>query len=395
MKLTDELIDFIQKHEQDDTARLLLNASRYPEVDIPFVVEQIVARRQIKEKLPTWYANRGLLFPAKIAAEQCSSEQTANYKQLLIADTDHLCDLTGGLGIDSYYFSKKAQRVTYIERFESYADAARTNFATLDAGNITVLSGDGEKLASEVGDVDVYYLDPARRGESNKRMFALSDCEPDLTALLPHLLQHAPKVIAKISPMVDISHTLALLPETTAVHVLSVRNECKELLFVLEGETRRQEPTITCVNSKASGETEAFTFTPEEERESEVTHTDTVGSYLYEPNASLLKAGAFKVLTQRLPVSKLHQNSHLYTSGVLVEDFPGRAFRVEEVMPFSSTLCRKIAKELPQANITVRNFPLTVEALRSKTRIKDGGATYLFATTLANNERVLIRTRKA
>lgn len=395
MKLTEELIAFIEMHSQDDPTRLLLNASRYPEVNIPFVVEQITARRQIREKLPAWYANKALVFPSKLAAEQCSSEQTACYKQALVDADDHVCDLTGGLGIDSYFFSQKARKVTYIERFADYAEAARLNYGVLGVNNITVVNGYGEDCLDQVGKVDVFYLDPARRGEGNKRVFALSDCEPDLIRLYPRLLDLAPKVIAKISPMADIMHTWGLLPETAEVHVVSVRNECKELLFILKRGCAKDKPVqIVCVNLHANGKSDRFVFSPEEERTMAPVLSDVVGSYLYEPNASLLKAGAFKVLTTAYPVKKLHVNSHLYTSDSRVENFPGRIFEVEEVLPFSSALCKKIAKDLPQANITVRNFPLTVDALRKKTRIRDGGSVYLFATTTADNKQVLLKTHK-
>lgn len=394
MKLTEEQIAFIEEHSQADAARLLLNASRYPDMDIPFVVEQIIARRQIKDKLPAWYANKALVFPSKIAAEQCSSEKTARYKQLLINESDHICDLTGGLGVDSYYYSLKAKKVTYIERFANYTECARGNFMTLGTENITVINGNGEELAKDINAVDVYYLDPARRGGGNKRVFALSDCEPDLTLLYPVLLEYAPMLIAKISPMADIMHTLSLLPETTEIHVVSVRNECKELLFKMERESQGHPLQIICVNFLPDGGIERFVFSPEEERSATPEFAETVGKYLYEPNASLLKAGAFKVLTAAYPVSKLHVNSHLYTSETLIEDFPGRAFQVEDIMPFSSALSKRIAKELPQANITVRNFPLTVEALRKKTKIKEGGDTYVFATMLADDTKVLIKATK-
>ncbi len=395
MELTEKLIAFIEEHSEADTSRLLLNAARYPGIDIPFVVEQITARKQIKDKLPGWYANKRLVFPSKIAAEQCSSEQTALYKQSLIKETDQLCDLTGGLGIDSYYFSLKAKTVTYIERFAHYAETARLNYESLGVKNITVLNGDGAELSKEIKPVDVFYLDPARRGDGNKRVFALSDCEPDLTALYPALLESAPKIIAKISPMADIAQTLTLLPETTEVHVVSVRNECKELLFIIEREKEEPLPVhIICVNFPVNGEPERFSFSPEEERNTLPVFAETIGKYLYEPNASLLKAGAFKVITAKYPVKKLHINSHLYTSDVLVADFPGRFFQVEEVMPFSSALCKKIAKNIPQANITVRNFPLTVDALRKKTKIKEGGDVYLLATTLTDESKVVVKTNK-
>lgn len=394
MKLSENSVTFIDEHLQDDISRLLLDAKRYPDMDIPFLAEQIVARRKVVDKLPGWSACKAIVYPSRLAAEQCSSELTARYKQRLIGEDVHLCDLTGGLGVDSYYFSLKAKSVTYIERFEQYAEAARDNFSLLGAANITVIAGNGVELAAGIPGVDVFYLDPARRGEGNKRMFALADCEPDLTALLPMLLQSAPKVIAKISPMADISHTLGMLPEATSVHVLSVRNECKELLFVLERDRAHNDVELFCVNLNPNGEEEMFVFTPEVERNTKAAYADAVGGYLYEPNASLLKAGAFKVLTEAFPVAKLHKSSHLYTSDQPVYGFPGRKFRVVEVLPFSSGMAKRLANDMPQANITVRNFPLTADALRAKTKIKDGGDVYLFATTLANEDKVLIKAKK-
>ena len=248
MKQTDEFRRFVKEHAGDDLTRLLLSASRYPSIDVPFAVDQIASRRQIKEKLPLWYANDDLLFPSKISAEQCSSEQTAFYKQRLVKEDETLCDLTGGLGIDSYYFSRKVRQVTYIERFPAYCEAARNNFSALGVDNITVMEGDSTMLISQLPRTDVFYIDPARRGEGNKRVFALQDCDPDLPALLPELFRHAPKVIAKLSPMADIRLTLELLPGTVEVHVLSVKNECKELLFVVERDASVTSPVIHCIN---------------------------------------------------------------------------------------------------------------------------------------------------
>lgn len=394
MKQTEEFRKFVKEHAGDDLTRLLLSASRYPSIDVPFAADQIAARRQIREKLPSWYANDALLFPSKISAEQCSSEQTALYKQRLVAESDTLCDLTGGLGIDSYYFSRKARQITYIERFPAYCDAARNNFSALGVDNITVVEGDSSELASRLPRVDAFYIDPARRGEGNKRVYALQDCEPDLPALLPELFRHAPKVIAKLSPMADIQQTLELLPETTEVHVLSVKNECKELLFVMECETAVTLPVIHCINYDSSGREEAFAFTLQDERSEILQLADRIGRFFYEPNASLLKAGAFKSVAVRFGLAKLHVSSHLYTSDTVVEDFPGRCFVVEEVYPFSGKLCKSLSKDIPQANMTVRNFPLSVEELRKRTKITDGGNVYLFATTLADSSKILVKCSK-
>ena len=393
--MTPALMAFIQAHLSDDPDRLLLSASRYPEIDMPFVVAQITARRQIKEKLPTWYQQEQLLFPAKIAAEQCSSEQTALYKQQLVTEGDTLCDLTGGLGIDSYYFSRRVKQVYYIERFPSYCEVARANMATLGARNVVVLEGDSTQWLDQLPAIDVFYVDPARRGEGNKRMFALSDCEPDLTQLLPRLLAKAPRVIAKLSPMADLRQTLALLPTTQAIHILSVKNECKELLFVIGREPRESAVPIHCVHlTKQAASDECFVCSLEAEQQAASHLATTLRRYLYEPNASVLKAGAFKQVACQFPVEKLQVSSHLYTSDHYLDQFPGRRFEVDEVIPFHSKSCKQLAGQSLQANVTTRNFPLTVEALRKKCRIREGGDIYLFATTGPKEEKLLIRTHK-
>lgn len=393
MNPTDELQKFVKEHAGDDLMRLLLSASRYPSIDVPFAVDQIAARRRIKEKLPSWYACDALLFPSKLSAEQCSSEQTARYKQRLVNGDEALCDLTGGLGIDSYYFSRCVNHVDYIERIPSYCEVARHNFLVLGADNINVIEGDCMSIVPSLPRVDVFYIDPARRGGAGQRVYALQDCEPDLSAILPDLLLRAPKVIAKLSPMADIRQTLELLPHTTRIHILSVKNECKELLFVVERDAT-VSPALCCVNYDSSGGEETFVFTQEEEHAETLHVASRIRGFLYEPNASLLKAGAFKCVATRFPVEKLHASSHLYTSDTWVDDFPGRSFVVEEIYPFSGGLCKKLSKEIPQANITVRNFPLSVEELRRRTKIKDGADVYLFATTLADDTKVIINCRK-
>jgi hypothetical protein len=385
---------FTKEHAEDDLNTLLLSASRYPEIDVPFAVGQIGCRRRIRDKLPSWYANDALIFPSTLAAEQCSSEQTAVYKQRLIGADTHLCDLSGGLGVDSFFFSRKARRVTYIERIGTYCEAARHNFALLGAGNIDVWEGEATSLLRDLpASVDAFYIDPDRRGKDGKRLFALQDCDPDLTELLPALLQRAPKVIAKLSPMADLSHTLSLLPGTSSVHVLSVKNDCKELLFVIEREASPVSPPIHCIHFTGEREEEAFSFSLQEEKDAPLLCAGSPQSWLYEPNASILKAGGFKSIT-RLHVSKLHVNSHLYTSDHWLGGFPGRRFAVREVLPFSSKLCRNLRKSIPRAHISVRNFPLSAAALRARMQIAEGGEIYLFATILQKGEKVLIMCTK-
>ena len=387
--------EFCKEHASDDLDRLLLSASRYPGIDIPFVVDQLKARRQIKDKLPSWYRNDALVFPSRIAAEQASSEWTALYKQRWVGSSVRLCDLTGGLGVDSYSFSRKVREVVYVERSPSYCEAAIHNFKVLGANNIQVINADAIAFAEKAEGFDVFYIDPARRGEGDRRFFDLRDCEPDLTAVAPLLLRQAPQVIAKLSPMADIRETKASLPDVVAFHVLSVANECKELVVEMRrGAGAERDPSIECVNLLPGGNLECFSFSLREERDTVAPITGQVRTYLYEPNASILKAGAFKTVGARFGLSKLHVSSHLYTSDEWIADFPGRAFRVEEVLPFNHKLCKILAKTFPQANITTRNFPLSVVELRKRTRIIEGGEIYMFATTLADGSRVLIRTYK-
>ena len=386
---------FIREHAGDDLNRLLLSAARYPDVDVPYAVRQIAVRRQIRHKLPSWYANDCLSFPPGPAAEQCSSEQTALYKQRLASGAAHICDLTGGLGVDSFFLSRKAARLTYIERQESYCEAARRNFASLGATNIDVIQGDARLLLAGLPPtVDLFYIDPARRGGGGKRLFALRDCEPDLTDLLPALLERAPRVIAKLSPMADLRQSLALLPGTRQAHVLSVRNECKELLFVIERQTiAAPHAALHCIHFTAGGKEESFSFDFREEENASAPLAEAVNAWLYEPNSSILKAGAFRSVA-RLGVRKLHVNSHLYTSGRLLEDFPGRRFAVDRVLPFNNKLRKSLRASIPRAHIAVRNFPLTADELRKSARIADGGEIYLFATTLYDNSKALIVCRK-
>ncbi len=396
MELSPELKEFIRTHANDDTDKLLLSPHRYPGIDIPFAVDQILSRRQVREKLPDWYANGEIIYPSRLSTEQCSSELTGRYKQSLLKGTS-CCDLTGGLGVDSSFFAEKAERMTYIERFPAYCEAARHNFRALGINHIEIISADMREIADKL-QADTFYIDPARRADCNKRVFALTDCEPDIIQLKPILLEHAQRLIIKISPMADLEETLRLLPETREIHVVAVRNECKELLFILEGDTSCtdfQAVNIQAVNlNEQRNDRQQLNFTLAEEKEAPLQIASNVGSYLYEPHAAILKSGAFKTTALRHSVEKLHRHSHLYTSDTLHPEFPGRQFIVEEVMPFSGKLLKQIVKQIPHANITTRNFPLTVAEIRKRSHIKEGGDIYLFATTLADEQKVIIKTRK-
>lgn len=389
LPLSVPLQDFIAQHESDSAEDLLLHAQRYPEIDMAFAADQIIARRHIKAKLPLWYQNRDLVFPSRIAAEQCSSETTASYKQRLIKG-ERVCDLTGGLGVDCWYLAQKAREVIYVERNPEYCQAAAHNFKVLRTDNIRVINSDCREIADSV-QTDTFYIDPARRSDTNKRLFALGDCEPNILELKESLLRRSQRLIIKISPMADLTETLRLLPETVEIHILSVKNECKELLFILENTP--QEVQIHTRAFQPNG-CQAYSFPLREEKEASLLLAETPGTYLYEPNASLLKSGAFKSVAARYRLLKLHRHSHLYTSDTYCRDFPGRKFLIREGFPFTGKLLKQLRKHTPQANIAVRNFPLTVEQIRKTSGIAEGGDTYLFATTLADTRRFLFLCEK-
>lgn len=392
MPLSSEILHFVREHLDDDPNKLQFQKKNYPDNRVAIAVEQIRARERIRTKLPSWYANTAVFYPSELATEQCSSELTANYKARLVTG-DTLCDLTGGMGVDSYFFSRAASCVTYVEQNPLYCEAARYNFQILGTENIEVINGDATQVAGTLT-AESYYIDPSRRTRDNRRIFALADYEPNVLEIKEQLLAQGKRLIVKMSPMEDITAVASLLPETTDIHVLSVKNECKELLFVLEATPANKAITVHTVNFAADGTEQYFAFTPEEEKEAPRRLTDTVGKYLYEPNSSILKSGAFKLPATRYNLSKLHQHSHLYTGDTLVCDFPGRIFQVRQVFDFSSKWLKQIAKTLPKANITTRNFKISADEIRSRGKIKDGGNTYLFATTLNDGKAVIIQGEK-
>lgn len=344
MPLNPEISRFIREHLDDNPDQLLWKKNEYPDDRVVLAVEQIQARENIKEKLPSWYDCRDIFYPSKLSTEQCSSETTAPYKARL-ATGNSLCDLTGGLGVDTYFFSRQVDKVTYVDAMIVLRGCS-FQFLALGATNIEVIHADATTVASQVI-ADTYYVDPARRTTDNKRVFALTDYAPNVLEIKETLLQQGQRLIIKISPMADLSAVLQLLPETTDVHVVSVRNECKELLFVLDKTPINQAVNIHTVNFATDTE-QYFSFLLEEEKDAQPRYMSHIGSYLYEPNSSVLKSGAFKLVANRYGLEKLHPHSHLYTSDHLVADFPGRAFQVKEILDFSSKLLKQISRSTPK-----------------------------------------------
>ena len=442
--IADSVKEFIEKHLKDDVNRLAL--AKFPEgIDREFVIRQIHARQVLSKKLPSWAENDELVFPKKLSLEQCSSELTAKYKAELLSTKSHeitrrefsedscsladekriLIDLTGGMGVDTAFLSDNFDKTYYVEMQEELCEIAKHNFKVMNK-NIEVVNDNAEHFLTICDEVDCIYLDPARRDEYGRKMVSLHDCSPDVVELHDLLLKKAKRVLVKVSPMLDIEMVKKELKDITEIHVVAVRNECKEILICQRTTDNGQQ---TCENSEDCLQMIAvdlrenwnFAFTENEELEAQWTLADNVGRYLYEPGAACMKAGCFKLLSQRYGLDKLHRNSHLYTSDDLIPDFPGRIFEVVNVVPFdkktkkniwtldledAKTQRRKDAKKgseslslcdsatFKKANVAVRNFPLSAEELKKNLGLQDGSDFYIFGTTMKGEKKVVVLTKK-
>lgn len=391
MKLTQQQKDFIRQNEQHDIRELALklDKEKYRELNIEFVLTQISGRQTAKEKFPACYTNDGIIYPAHLSLEQASSETTANYKVSLIPEGCRtFVDLTGGMGVDFVVLSRRFTQSVYVEQDPELCRLASHNFATLGLRGIAIENTSSETFVERMPPADVVFLDPSRRDDAGRKVVRIEECSPDVLVILDVLIAKAKLVMIKFSPMLDISSAVRSLKKVSEVHVVSVENECKELLFLLSS---RIDETVYCaVNLDNGGNMETFRFTPEEERNLTIPFAKTIGKYLYEPNASILKAGAFKSVAQHFAVQKLHVNSHLYTSGNRIPAFPGRVFEVQDWFVPNKQNVKSLLSLTQKANIAVRNFPLSVAEIRKKTGLKEGGDVYLFATTVADGQKIWV-----
>ncbi|MEZ0538615.1 THUMP-like domain-containing protein [Fibrella arboris] len=397
--LSDADRTFITNHLNADVQSLLLRPpAGISGIRLRELAEQIQSRQKARTKLPAWYANPDLTFPPPLSVEQASSERTATYKASLVSGHS-LADLTGGMGVDTAAFARNMAQVVYVERTQSLAALTALNLSVLGLHTVSVQTGDGlDWLASQPEPLDWLYLDPARRdtraGRVGERVVGLTDCEPDVLTHLSLLLSKAQNLLIKTSPLLDIEATLRQLPTTRAVHTVAVRGEVKEILFVLgQQHLPSADVQMSAINLREQAEPHLFTYRRGNEATAPVLLADPA-AYLYEPNAALLKAGAFRLAGDRFGLSKLAPHSHLYTSDTLVADFPGRIFQVDAVCRADR---RSVLNHVPdeQVNLTVRNFPQSVAVLRKQLGLREGGSVYVFATTLRNGEKRLIVTRKA
>ena len=424
--INDNVKEFIKKHLNDDVNKLAL--SKFPEeIDKQFVIRQIQARQVLSKKLPSWAENDELIFPKKLSLEQCSSELTAKYKASLSTKCQEkvsenscdledkkriLVDLTGGMGVDTAFLSDNFDKTYYVEMQEELCDIARHNFKILNK-NIEVINDNAEHFLTTCGEIDCIYLDPARRDEYGRKMVSLHDCSPDVAELQDILFEKAKTVMVKLSPMLDIDIVKKELKNIKEIHVVAVKNECKEILLEIQ-KLRNSATQNLRILATDLREGWNFSFSEDEEQNAEWTLADKVGKYLYEPGVACMKAGCFKLLSQRFNIDKLHRNSHLYTSDVLLPDFPGRIFEVIDTFPFDkktkkeiSSRCQQISSEdfsatqqlgnsatLKKASVAVRNFPLSAEELRKNLGLQDGNEFYIFGTTMKGEKKIVILTRK-
>ena len=431
--------DFIRQHQDDDVRQLAFLGSKYPEVDMPFALDQIRGRKMARVKLPRWASLEGIIYPPHISMEQCSSESTALYKAELAArllglpasssgiemkaeNEIEFVDLTGGFGVDfSYIAAQLGVKSMYVERQAHLCEAAKENFERLGLKNAIVKNGDGIEvlhsflpkkddaasaddslgitydqprslLKTKLG-LKLIFIDPARRDDAGNKVVSLKDCTPDVTVLQEEMLSKADYVIIKLSPMLDWHRAISELSHVREVHIISVNNECKELLLVLSARNMGENLRIYCINDAQSFVCDELDMESSSVKIAPSTLEEM--QYLYEPNASLMKAGCFGVLSGRYDASMLSKNSHLFVSQAPIEAFPGRSFRIIAVSSFNKKELKRHLSGITKANIATRNFPLSVAELRKRLKLKDGGETYIFATTLSDESHVLVITEKA
>ena len=387
MEINESTRTYILRHQDEDVNALALRGSKDTSVNMPFALQQIAGRQKAKHKLPEFYANPDVLYPQQVSMEQCSSSATAQYKSGLFGGA-LMADLSGGFGVDTFAFARTFGQCHYVEPSPKLCDLVRHNAAVMGLQNIDIHKGSMEEVLPTLPAADLLYVDPSRRDRLGRRVVTIADCTPDLTQWKDRMLALSPLVLAKLSPMLDIQDTLRQLPETSAVHVVAVRGECKELLFLLS-RGWCAEPAIHAVNI-TDGHVDDFTFNNTEEREAAPAMASSLERYLLEPDAAILKAGAFKTVAVRHHLRKLHQHTHLYTCDQPPTNFPGRVFEVTEVVDFHKRSLGQQLKNIRQANVAVRNFPIGADNLRRKLNMADGGEVFLFGATTTDGLKLIV-----
>lgn len=399
----EKLLKFISDHYEDDISRLILDRKKYHEIDIDLAVNCIESRRKLKGKVQEWHDNPALIFPLKLSAEQCSSSATGRYKANLAEKIGvrTLADLTGGLGVDSWFFSQKAKTVIYNEMQAILCNASRHNFKTLGSENIIIknYTASIENLTEILGeDVDIVYIDPARRGEGGKKVFLIEDCTPDVLTLKNEIFRKVRHILIKLSPMADITMVCNRLGNTCReVHVVGTAGECKELLIWLDREWNN-EYTIVASELNTDGVTKAFTFKPSDEKSAIPTYGSSVGKFLFEPGKALMKAGAFNLISERCEISKLGRSTHYYTTdnSDTAESLKsyGKVFKIIEYQPLDKRNLKYFGKQYPKSEVTARNIPMDSVTLKKKMGITSGDDAHIFGLKSDTEANLLIAAKR-
>ena len=370
---------YIEDHKNDDIRKIILKNKVILGIPTAHLLDQISTRRKAQNKLPLYYNTPGIIYPRQEYLEQSSSEQTARFKAEIISSfAGHSvftgADLTGGYGVDTFFISRVVTKIHYIEPDNALLDLAAHSHSLLGAWNIEYHATIAEEFLKTPGPVDFIFVDPSRRTEAKRKVLHLEDSQPDVVQLASQIFLKTKLLIIKASPLFDIQAGLSKIPFVTEVYVVSVNNECKELLFVSE-EGKQITPQIKAVNIQDNEERQNFSFTLSEEQSQQITFGEPL-EYLYEPNASILKAGAFRTIATRFDLQKIHPSTHLYTAENALDSFPGRAFRIEALVRPDPEQLKKYFPDR-KANVTTRNYPLTPDELKKKTGLKDGGEKFL------------------
>ena len=420
---------FVREHRDEDVRQLALRGTKDPEVDLAFALQQIDGRKRAQEKLPSWAAVEGIVWPPHLSMEQCSSEQTARYKAEVAGSGGVFVDLTAGFGVDAAFIAQGFQKAVAVELQAELCAISSENFKLLGLHQIEVVNGNGVDYLHRMAPADLVFIDPARRDEHGGRTYGIADCTPNVLDFIDELLEKAQRVMIKLSPMLDWRKAVEDIGRqyVSAVHIVSVANECKELILEVKGwkgekvkksiGEEAKEMKVICVNLLSNGGREEFDLTIPNRR---LLHEDAIAysggeslrgirpprpdghpsysggerGYLFEPNASVMKAGSFEEIVARFPVTPLHQNSHLFVSDKEVPDFPGRGFVIERITSMNKRELKESLAGITQANIAVRNFPMSAEELRRRLKLRDGGDIYIFATTVENTGHRLLICRK-
>lgn len=388
-KLTQpEIQQYITNHAHLDISQLALTKNPFPELPWSELLNQIQAKKKAKDKLPTWYSTQNIIYPNKISIEQTSSETTATYKAQLI-NGNSLIDLTGGFGIDDYFFSKSINRVVHCEINEELSAIVAHNFKVLNCTNITTLNGDSTTVLKNLNQTfDWIYIDPSRRNDAKGKVFMLKDCLPNVPELLDFYFDYTNQIMIKTAPILDLSAAIKELQNCAEIHIVAVENEVKELLFILKKESKDILSIKTTNILKNKEDIFEFKYNSDVKP---ILYSHPK-KYLFEPNAAIMKSSGFEEVAHQFNLEKLHQHSHLYTFDE-PKELPGRVFKIQQVFEYNKSNMKQFL-ENQKTNLTIRNFPDTVENIRKKWNLKDGGSLYTFLTTDLNNAKIVLLCEK-